>query len=144
MSIYCYINGSLKILSSINLEKVNTIDEFRLYIITEFDLDNTHLICYHNFSTLQLINILESNDKVHKNYLVTTNNDINTIRFFNLNTLYNTNYDIPKMMTIDEFKKNFIDNNKNNIEIYCKAIQLKSDEHFIPENTYYYKFVSKN
>ncbi len=138
MSIYCYINDSLTVLSSRNLDEVYNIDDFKSYIARKLNLDNIYLLCYHNFSTLNLINILASDDKIYKNYLVTTNNDINSIRFLNLNTLCNTNYDIPKLMTVDEFKKNFTD---NNIEIFCKASHLKSNEYFILGNTYYYKFV---
>ena len=138
MSIYCYINNSVTVLSSSNLENINTIDEFKLYIVKELKLDNIYLNCYHNFSTINLINLLKTNDKINKNYVVTTNYDTNTIGFVSLNTLCNKIYEIPKLMTSDEFKKNFTD---DNIQIFNLNKEMKQDDTFNPNNKYYYKFL---
>jgi hypothetical protein len=139
MSIYCYINNSMTVLSSTDLENIYDLEEFKSYITKELKLNNVYLICYHNFSTLNLINILKTNDKINKNYVVTTKNDINVINFLNLNTLYNTMYEIPKLMTIYEFKKNFTD---NNIQIFNNNQQINVNDTFIQGNKYYYKFIS--
>lgn len=139
MSIYCFINNSMTVLSSTDLKNIYNLEEFKYYITKELKLNNVYLICYHNFSTLNLINVLKTNDKINKNYVVTTNNDVNVINFLNLNTLYNTMYEIPKLMTIYDFKKNFTD---NNIEIFNNNQKINVNDTFIQGNKYFYKFAS--
>jgi len=139
MSIYCYINDSLTILSSTNLKNINNLDEFQSYITRELNLTEKNINCYYNFSTINLINMLEINEKITKNYLVTTNNDTNIINFLNLNTLCNKIYEIPKLMTIGQFKKLF---SENNIQISnIKRINNNDDDVFDPNIKYFYKVV---
>jgi hypothetical protein len=45
-------------------------------------------------------------------------------------------------MTLDEFKKNFCDDD-NNIEIYIKNKKMNDNEKFIENNKYFYKITLK-
>jgi hypothetical protein len=138
MSIYCYINNSLTILPSSNLVNIHTLDEFKIYIMDRLDINNIYLYCYHNFSSIQLIDLLKTESKINYNYLVTTEEDSNCITFTNLNTLYNIVYNIPKLMKVDEFIKNFY---CKSIEIICKNGKLKSDDTFVSGYKYFYKAI---
>lgn len=136
MSIYCYINNSLTLLPSSNLENIHTLDEFKIYILKTLDINNIYLYCYYNFSSIQLIDLLKTKSKIYYNYLVTTESDLNCITFTNLNTLYNNAYNIPKLMTVNEFTKNFY---CKSIEIFCKNGKLKPEDTFISGCKYFYK-----
>jgi hypothetical protein len=85
-----------------------------------------------------LINLLNSNEKVNKNYMVTTDDNTNSIKFINLNNLNNMIYLIPKLMTLDEFKKNF---SYDNIEIFVNDKKMNDNEFFIKGNIYLFKIL---
>jgi hypothetical protein len=142
MSIYCYVDNKLIKIPSVDIENINSLDKFKSFIKEKLNMNDIYIDCHHNFSTLSLINFLNSNEKVKKNYIVTTSDNTNDISFLNLNTLCNIIYQVPKLMTLDEFKKNFCDDD-NNIEIYIKNKKMNDNEKFIENNKYFYKITLK-
>ena len=142
MSIYCYVDNKLIKIPSVDIENINSLDKFKSFIKEKLNMNDIYIDCHHNFSTLSLINFLNSNEKVKKNYIVTTSDNTNDISFLNLNTLCNIIYQVPKLMTLDEFKKNFCDDD-NDIEIYIKNKKMNDNEKFIENNKYFYKITLK-
>ncbi len=70
--------------------------------------------------------------------MVTTDDNTNSIKFINLNNLNNMIYLIPKLMTLDEFKKNF---SYDNIEIFVNDKKMNDNEFFIKGNIYLFKIL---
>jgi len=138
MSIYCYINNNLEKIPSKDIENISSLDHFKIFIQEKFNIKNTFINCNHNFSTTSLVNLLNSNEKVNENYMVTTDNDTNPVKFIILNNLNNMTYLIPKLMTLDEFKKNIY---YDNIEIFVNNKKMNDDEFFIEGNTYLFKII---
>jgi hypothetical protein len=72
MSIYCYINNNLEKIPSKDIENISSLDHLKIFIQEKFNIKNTFINCNHNFSTISLVNLLNSNEKVNKSNIQLT------------------------------------------------------------------------
>ena len=142
MSIYCYIQNIFSILPSEILKDITTLEEFENYIKTTLCFENISLHCYYNYSTINLIDILQREEKINKNYLVTTEKDSNIIGLTSLQTLYKNYYMIPRLMTKDIFNKIFAQEDDLILHIFNKNQILQSNDTFNDNLSYFYKIIN--
>jgi hypothetical protein len=142
MSIYCYIQNTFNILPSEILKDITTLEEFENYIKTTLRFENISLHCYYNYSTINLIDILQREEKINKNYLVTTEKDSNIIGLTSLQTLYKNYYMIPRLMTKDIFNKIFVREDDLILHIFNKNQILQSNDTFNDNLSYFYKIIN--
>ena len=142
MSIHCYINDNYSIIPSNELVNINSYTEFENFIRQKLNISNTiYMHCLYQNSFIVLGNIMKSEPYEKKkdyDYLVFTENCSQYVSLYNLHSLVNNSYLLPKNITFDVFCKTFC---SEKIKVFTKQQSFLTDKDcFLPDTRYYYKY----